>query len=98
MSAARDGSEAAVVEATGVSVVAAPQDRNGPAGTLEPVSVMACPGGPLLVRGDFEIVDAEGTPVPKNRETVALCRCGGSKIKPWCDGTHKLLKNSSAPA
>ncbi|MBD8042288.1 CDGSH iron-sulfur domain-containing protein [Arthrobacter sp. Sa2BUA2] len=57
---------------------------------------MACPGGPLLVRGDFEVVDADGTPVPKNRETVALCRCGGSKIKPWCDGTHKLLKHGSA--
>ena len=60
-----------------------------------PVSITACPGGPLLVRGDFEVFDADGTPVPKNRETVALCRCGGSKIKPWCDGTHKLLKRSA---
>lgn len=95
MNFAREKSTATVVEGTGVSVVAATENQSGSANALDPVSVMACPGGPLLVRGDFEVFDADGTPIPKNRETVALCRCGGSKIKPWCDGTHKLLKNSS---
>ncbi|WP_442864268.1 CDGSH iron-sulfur domain-containing protein [Arthrobacter sp. ATA002] len=54
--------------------------------------MVACPNGPLLVRGDFEIVTPEGVPIPRDRGTVALCRCGGSAIKPYCDGTHKLMK------
>ena len=97
MSTPRANTTVIVAEAAGVSVVAAARNQTDAAGTPDPVSVMACPGGPLLVRGDFEVFDADGTLVPKNRETVALCRCGGSKIKPWCDGTHKLLKQSSVP-
>ncbi|GGL98187.1 CDGSH iron-sulfur domain-containing protein [Glutamicibacter protophormiae] len=54
--------------------------------------IVVCPQGPLIVRGDFEILDAEGNAVPTSRETVALCRCGSSAIKPFCDGTHKLKK------
>ncbi|CEA07082.1 Iron-binding zinc finger CDGSH type [Arthrobacter saudimassiliensis] len=64
-------------------------------------SIVAYPNGPLLVRGNFEIVTPEGEPVPRDRETVALCRCGGSAIKPFCDGRHKLLNfetESSAKA
>ncbi|HJX77087.1 CDGSH iron-sulfur domain-containing protein [Glutamicibacter sp.] len=53
-------------------------------------SITVCPRGPLLVRGDFEILDEKGQPVPRTRETVALCRCGASAIKPYCDGSHKL--------
>jgi CDGSH-type Zn-finger protein len=56
-----------------------------------PVTVTACPDGPLLVRGEFEIRTADGTPVPQHRRTVALCRCGKSTIKPFCDGTHKII-------
>ncbi|MHA7244151.1 CDGSH iron-sulfur domain-containing protein [Paeniglutamicibacter antarcticus] len=58
----------------------------------ERTEITVCPQGPLLVRGDFEILDAHGEPVPRSRETVALCRCGKSAIKPFCDGTHKLIK------
>ena len=39
-------------------------------------SVVACPDGPLLVRGDVELVDADGSPIPRHRRTLALCRCG----------------------
>lgn len=53
-------------------------------------SVTAYPDGPLIVRGDVEFVDEAGHTVPSPRRTVALCRCGASAIKPWCDGTHKL--------
>jgi CDGSH-type Zn-finger protein len=56
------------------------------------VEITVCPRGPLLVRGAFEVLDAEGNAVPRTREAVALCRCGGSAIKPFCDGTHKLNK------
>ena len=52
--------------------------------------IVACPNGPLLVRGDVEIVDTDGNPVERNRRTLALCRCGISARKPYCDGTHKL--------
>lgn len=56
----------------------------------EPAAVLtAYPDGPFLLRGDFEIRDADGTVVQCERRTVALCRCGRSTIKPFCDGTHK---------
>jgi CDGSH-type Zn-finger protein len=54
-------------------------------------SVFACPNGPLIVRGDVEIVDERGEPVDPHRRTVALCRCGASAIRPFCDGSHKLI-------
>jgi CDGSH-type Zn-finger protein len=45
--------------------------------------------GPLLVEGDFTIVDAAGNEVPIKKK--ALCRCGGSTTKPFCDGTHSKI-------
>lgn len=54
-------------------------------------SITACPNGPLLVRGDVEILLASGEPAPRRRRTVALCRCGASGIKPYCDGSHKVV-------
>ncbi|MDQ1059994.1 CDGSH-type Zn-finger protein [Arthrobacter globiformis] len=63
----------------------APQHPAGPS------SVVLCPDGPILIRGDFEIGTPSGDPVPRQRTTVALCRCGASAIKPYCDGTHKLI-------
>ncbi|MDJ0315429.1 CDGSH iron-sulfur domain-containing protein [Arthrobacter sp. H35-D1] len=54
--------------------------------------IVLCPDGPILVRGDFAIVSTTGEEVPRRRQTVALCRCGASGIKPYCDGTHKLIK------
>ncbi|WP_260980399.1 CDGSH iron-sulfur domain-containing protein [Microbacterium paludicola] len=56
-----------------------------------PVTIAPCANGPLLVRGDMEILDEDGNPVPRTRRTVALCRCGVSTIKPYCDGTHKAI-------
>ena len=56
----------------------------------DPVTVTACPDGPLLVRGPARVVDGEGQEIEKHRATVALCRCGGTAIPPWCDGTHKV--------
>jgi hypothetical protein len=49
--------------------------------------VCATENGPLLVSGGVRIVDAEGT-VLFEGERAALCRCGGSGNKPFCDGTH----------
>ena len=61
------------------------------------VSVTACPNGPLLVRGPVEILGDDGAPFTNPRRTVALCRCGASAIKPWCDGTHKLTRFVTEP-
>ena len=48
--------------------------------------------GPLLLRGDFAIRTPDGEPIDARRGTVALCRCGKSAIKPFCDGTHKAIR------
>ena len=64
--------------------------RTGTRGTPW-ASVTACPDGPLLVRGDVEILLGSGQPADRRRSTVALCRCGASGIKPFCDGSHKAI-------
>jgi CDGSH-type Zn-finger protein len=48
--------------------------------------------GSARVEGDFEIVDAQGKPFGlAGRTNIALCRCGHSQQKPFCDGTHKKI-------
>jgi CDGSH-type Zn-finger protein len=47
--------------------------------------------GPLLVRGPFTIVDQDGEEIEVDRGVVALCRCGKSRMKPFCDSTHKAI-------
>lgn len=54
-----------------------------------PATITPYPDGPLIVRGDVEIQTSRGVPAERHRRTVALCRCGLSAIKPFCDGTHK---------
>jgi CDGSH-type Zn-finger protein len=44
--------------------------------------------GPYLVQGNVTLTDADGTPY-HGGDTVALCRCGHSNTKPFCDGTHE---------
>ena len=48
--------------------------------------------GPLLVRGPFRLVDQEGREIESDREVIALCRCGKSRVRPFCDGSHKLVR------
>jgi len=54
--------------------------------------------GPLLVRGPFRIVDQDGQEIDVGRRTMALCRCGKSRIRPFCDGTHKVVRFSAPSA
>ena len=56
-----------------------------------PVSIVCCPDGPFLVRGADSIIDEAGQEHVTTRPVVAVCRCGKSARRPWCDGTHKLL-------
>lgn len=55
------------------------------------VTVTMYPDGPLIVRGDFEIRDVGGAALEHGRP-VALCRCGRSAVKPFCDGSHRSGK------
>lgn len=47
--------------------------------------------GPIIVRGKIRLWDGEGREVPVHRRTVAICRCGKSRLHPLCDGTHKRI-------
>jgi CDGSH-type Zn-finger protein len=60
------------------------------------VTISVCEEGPLLIRGDFELRNiADGEKIDPRRAVVALCRCGRSKIKPFCDGSHVIVKQHS---
>jgi CDGSH-type Zn-finger protein len=58
----------------------------------EPARITAYRDGPFLVRGPVQLTDQDGNEIAIGRETVALCRCGKSRIRPFCDGTHKLVR------
>jgi CDGSH-type Zn-finger protein len=55
------------------------------------VTIRMRPNGPFLVEGPFHLVDSRGNEfvIPPNKPAIALCRCGDSKNRPFCDGTHK---------
>jgi CDGSH-type Zn-finger protein len=48
--------------------------------------------GPYLVRGAVALRDQTGEIVPLTRQPIALCRCGKSQIRPFCDGTHQTIR------
>jgi CDGSH-type Zn-finger protein/uncharacterized Fe-S cluster protein YjdI len=58
--------------------------RNGP------LRVMPAPNGPLLVQGNVEICSGTGRTITRTEKT-ALCRCGESLNKPFCDGSHQRI-------
>jgi CDGSH-type Zn-finger protein/uncharacterized Fe-S cluster protein YjdI len=55
------------------------------------------PDGPLFVRGRVRIVDSEGRLIREDTR-LALCRCGASANKPFCDGSHRRVGFTTAPA
>lgn len=60
------------------------------------VTISPYQDGPLIVRGPFRLVGPDGTPIDPGRRTVALCRCGRSALKPFCDGSHKAVGFTAA--
>lgn len=59
----------------------------------EPVpknSIRMVKDGPVYISGDLRVVDSEGNSVLEETR-VALCRCGASASKPFCDGTHRKI-------
>jgi CDGSH-type Zn-finger protein len=67
------------------------------AASARPVTVTACANGPLIVRGDVDLVDEHGDPLEAHRRTMALCRCGASAIRPFCDGSHRAIGFRTEP-
>ncbi|MEZ6062607.1 MAG: CDGSH iron-sulfur domain-containing protein [Planctomycetaceae bacterium] len=56
---------------------------------MSDVKVVVRDNGPFLVSGAITIEDAEGNQFPPgDKPTIALCRCGQSERRPFCDGTH----------
>ncbi|GAB4327955.1 MAG: CDGSH iron-sulfur domain-containing protein [Dehalococcoidia bacterium] len=60
------------------------------------VTIKVNDNGPYVVRGGATITDAEGNAFDV-KDAVALCRCGHSSNKPFCDGTHNKVGFESAP-
>lgn len=52
------------------------------------LSIKLRANGPLRLEGDFELISADRQTIYRGTET-ALCRCGGSANKPFCDGSHR---------
>ena len=83
-----DGSHvAAGFDATGEP---ATQPSTSLAERTGPLRITPLPNGPLLVEGNMELVSGTGRTVNRVVKT-ALCRCGHSANKPYCDGTHAKI-------
>lgn len=54
-----------------------------------PTNIKIRDNGPYIVEGEFTLTDMNGNSVPVKK--AALCRCGGSTTKPFCDGTHSKI-------
>lgn len=66
------------------------------------VKIRCRQNGPFLVEGPVTLVDHEGNPFPLNQDkpAVALCRCGHSENRPFCDGSHNrqgFVADEAAP-
>jgi uncharacterized Fe-S cluster protein YjdI len=56
----------------------------------ENLKVTISENGPYLIKGNFVVEDAAGNKI-ETKETAALCRCGASTNKPFCDGAHRKI-------
>lgn len=58
---------------------------------MSEVKIQIKDNGPLLVQGPITVTDGTGNtyPIPADKPAIALCRCGASARKPFCDGAHK---------
>jgi CDGSH-type Zn-finger protein len=62
-----------------------------------PIKITVRPNGPYLVEGEVEVYDPTGARVSTaGRPVIALCRCGASSNKPFCDGTHSRIAFKAA--
>ena len=59
----------------------------------EPIEIKVRANGPYKVTGPIRLIDADGNEfdIPDDGKPIVLCRCGGSKTKPFCDATHSEI-------
>ena len=57
----------------------------------EPLIIRCRENGPYVIKGAVVIIDHNGNefPLPAGKDSVALCRCGQSQCRPFCDGSHR---------
>jgi CDGSH-type Zn-finger protein len=64
----------------------------------EPLVIRCRENGPYIIHGAVVIVDHTGKAFapPPGKDTIALCRCGQSKNRPFCDGSHRACSFQAA--
>jgi uncharacterized Fe-S cluster protein YjdI len=65
-------------------------EKTEPALVSNQLIIECTPNGPLLVQGDVVVKKSDGSEEIRTG-TIALCRCGSSSNKPYCDGSHKKV-------
>lgn len=55
------------------------------------VTIRPSKNGPYIVEGPVDLFDPEGNKITVDKPRIALCRCGASSNKPFCDGTHSKI-------
>ncbi len=61
------------------------------------VEIKVRDNGPYRVAGPIRLIDATGAEFALEQEVIALCRCGHSEHKPFCDATHRKVEFKSEP-
>lgn len=56
----------------------------------EKIKITLAKDGPILINGEVHLENEKGESLPTGKAS-ALCRCGGSQNKPFCDGTHNKI-------
>jgi CDGSH-type Zn-finger protein len=59
--------------------------------SMADVTIRPSKNGPYIVEGEVDLYDTEGNKVTLDKPRIALCRCGASSNKPFCDGTHSKI-------
>ncbi|HEY8227941.1 MAG TPA: CDGSH iron-sulfur domain-containing protein [Pyrinomonadaceae bacterium] len=62
------------------------------------VTIRPAKNGPYIVEGPIELFDPQGNRITVDKQRIALCRCGASSNKPFCDGTHSIIGFQAAEA
>jgi len=55
------------------------------------VTIRPSKNGPYIVEGAVDLFDTDGNKITVDKPRIALCRCGTSSNKPFCDGTHSAI-------
>ena len=65
---------------------------------MSEVTITSLTNGPYVISGPVKLLNPDGTEVEVKQEKIALCRCGASASKPFCDGTHARVDFRSQAA